>query len=514
LLIASVLVVVRLLCQLVSVYVAARVMAAAQRTLRERLMSAFLHADAATQAQAREGELAQLLGGETHGAATAIATGCNLIASAGSLTMLMGSTFIVDPLAASLVLVVVIGLALAARPLGRRLHRAASTRALADVDLSSELAESVRLSDELRVFGTGETRQRSLNERAATVASAQVRVYFLTTSVTQIYQTVTIGLMVAGLAAVNTFAPDRTVNLGVVVLMLLRSFAYAQQTQNYLHLLEQSTPSLELLEAREAEFLASALEHGSLNVRSISEIGIDAVSYAYSPARMALSNVSFKARTGEAIGIVGPSGAGKSTLAQILLRLRDPSEGRFLIDGVPAAQISDEDWARLVSYVPQDPKLLTNTVTENIRFFRDGGYSVEAAARAAHIHDEIATWAEGYDTEIGSRGNTISGGQRQRICLARALWEGPQLLVLDEATSALDARSEELIQRSLAELRGKTTVMIIAHRPSTLAICDRILVLARGELVAVGRLDELLKTNDFVAHSFGGALTRAPSDRR
>lgn len=503
LLIAGALVLIRLICQLFSVHTAGTVSATAQRALREKLMSAFLHADATAQARGREGELAQLLGGETSNAANAVTTSCNLIASGGTLLMLLSSTFVVDPLAAMLVLGALITLAVVVRPFGTRLRRASSMRADADVDLSSTLVEAVRLSDELRVFGVSDSREQFLQNQAAKVATVQVRVYFLSTSVAQIYQTITIAIMVLGLAAVNAFASDRTANLGAVVLILLRSFAYAQQTQTYIHLLQQSVPSLELIERRAADLIANAVQFGVQRTSSIAQIDVEGVSYSYSPGVPALSDVNFSAATGQVIGIVGPSGAGKSTMAQVLLRLRPPSSGHYLIDKMPASQLSVEDWSRLVSYVPQDPKLLTNTVAENIRFFREDNFSVEIAARAAHIHDEILSWADGYDTQIGQRGNTISGGQRQRICLARALYAKPQLLVLDEATSALDARSEELIQRSLTGLKGKATVIIIAHRPSTLAVCDRILVFEKGALIASDSLEELVKTNSYVAHMLG-----------
>ena len=161
---------------------------------------------------------------------------------------------------------------------------------------------------------------------------------------------------------------------------------------------------------------------------------------------------------GEVIGVIGPSGAGKSTLVQLLLRLRAPREGRYLVNGVSAQEIVQEDWHRQVAYVPQEPRLLHASVAENIRFFREISTmrQVERAARLARIHEDIVGWTDGYETIVGPRADAVSGGQQQRICLARALVARPQLLVLDEPTSALDPTSESLIQESLTGLKGRS----------------------------------------------------------
>jgi ABC-type multidrug transport system fused ATPase/permease subunit len=226
--------------------------------------------------------------------------------------------------------------------------------------------------------------------------------------------------------------------------------------------------------------------------------GFDQVSFAYRPGELVLSEVTFEVDGGEAVGIVGPSGAGKSTLVQILLRLRGPASGRVVINGRPAAEILLQEWHRRVAYVPQDPRLLYATVAENIRYLRDiDDAAVERAARLAHIHNDIITWSQGYETAISQRADAISGGQRQRVCLARALAGDPEILVLDEPTSALDLHSESLVQESLASLRGRVTVFIVAHRLSTLTICDRLMVMVDGRLEAFGPTAEIERTDAF-----------------
>ena len=209
-----------------------------------------------------------------------------------------------------------------------------------------------------------------------------------------------------------------------------------------------------------------------------------------------MREIAFEIAGGEAIGIIGPSGAGKSTLVQILLGLRSPTGGRYLINGTPADQFARKDWHRLVAYVPQDPQLLYGTVAENIRFLREiDDEAVRHAARLAGIHDEIMTWPDGYETVVGPRANAVSGGQQQRICLARALAARPQMLILDEPTSALDPHSELLIRESLLGLRHELTLFVVAHRLSTLDLCQRIMVIVDGRLEALGTPESMRSTN-------------------
>ncbi len=182
---------------------------------------------------------------------------------------------------------------------------------------------------------------------------------------------------------------------------------------------------------------------------------------------------------------------------QLLLRLHDPTEGAYEVNGRPAGAYDTASWASTFALVPQDNHLLRGTVAANIAFFRPsiGQADIERAARAAHLHDDVLAFPEGYATEIGTGARELSGGQRQRLGLARALAGAPSVLVLDEPTSALDRRSEQLIQESLIALRGTVTQFIIAHRMPTLTICDRILVLESGHLAAVGSHAHLQATS-------------------
>ena len=209
-----------------------------------------------------------------------------------------------------------------------------------------------------------------------------------------------------------------------------------------------------------------------------------------------LHDVSFHVPAGQVVGIVGPSGSGKSTLAKLVQRLFVPETGRVLVDGVDLAMVDPAWLRRQIGIVLQENVLFNRTVRDNIAL-ADPGMPMErviAAADLAGAHDFILELPEGYDTIVGERGATLSGGQRQRIAIARALVTNPRIVIFDEATSQLDYESERIIQQNMERIARGRTVVIIAHRLSTVRRCDRILTIERGRLVEDGSHDELIRT--------------------
>jgi ATP-binding cassette, subfamily B, bacterial len=185
-------------------------------------------------------------------------------------------------------------------------------------------------------------------------------------------------------------------------------------------------------------------------------------------------------------------------LVQVILQLRAPDSGLYLVNGVPASQFVLDDWHARVAYVAQEPRLLHASVADNIRYFRPlDDAAVERAARLARIHEDIVNLFGGYDAVIGPRADAVSGGQQQRICIARALAGEPEILVLDEPTSALDPGSEHLLQESLLSLKGQVMLFVVAHRMSTLDICDRIMVIVDGRLAAFDTSAQLKQKNSY-----------------
>ena len=224
------------------------------------------------------------------------------------------------------------------------------------------------------------------------------------------------------------------------------------------------------------------------------EITFDNVSFAYEPGREALRGVRFALRAGESVALIGPSGAGKTTLLHLLPRFFDPTAGAVLLDGIDLRDWRVRDLRSQVTLLQQEPIILSATVAENIGFGKPGATreEIEAAARAANADVFIQKLAARYDTPVGEGATRLSAGERQRIHLARAFLKDAPILLLDEPTSALDAESEASIARSLRELFRNRTVLLVAHRPATLAGLQRVFLLDDGRL-AEGRLDEALR---------------------
>ncbi|WP_419857001.1 ABC transporter ATP-binding protein [Candidatus Palauibacter irciniicola] len=239
------------------------------------------------------------------------------------------------------------------------------------------------------------------------------------------------------------------------------------------------------------------------------EIRYENVSFAYEPGRAALSGVDLVIARGSVVAIVGPSGSGKSTLVDLLPRFADPQAGRVTIDGTDIREFSVDSLRRLTGLVGQEAVLFHDTVAANIAYGEDAPdrAAVEAAARTAGAHGFIEGLPDGYDTVLGDRGVRLSTGQRQRIGIARALFRDPPILILDEATSAVDAETETALRAAAAGFRGRT-VIVVAHRLSTVREADRIFVLERGRLVDAGRHDALVSRGGPYRRLFGRQLER------
>ena len=224
------------------------------------------------------------------------------------------------------------------------------------------------------------------------------------------------------------------------------------------------------------------------------DLAYDRVSFEYDTGARVLHDVSFRVTPGRVVALVGPSGAGKSTLVDLLPRLREPTEGRILLDGVPLPELSRSSLRRLMGVVSQDTVLFHESIHANIAYGVPGATraDVERAAEAANAHEFVARMPQGYDTILGERGMRISGGQRQRIAIARALLRNAPILILDEATSALDTQSERLVQEAIERLMANRTVLVIAHRLATVRQADEILVLDEGRIIQRGSHTELL----------------------
>jgi len=262
--------------------------------------------------------------------------------------------------------------------------------------------------------------------------------------------------------------------------------------------IKQSLTDIEkmfLLLDRERE-VADAPGAAELQVKGAAVV-FDNVRFAYEPSRPILHGISFEIPAGKKVAVVGPSGSGKSTLARLLYRFYDIDSGSIRIDGQDLRSVTQHSLRRAIGIVPQDTVLFNDTVAYNIAYGRPGASQaeVEAAARAAHIHHFIAGTPKGYETMVGERGLKLSGGEKQRVAIARTLLKNPPILIFDEATSALDSTNERAIQAELEAVGQDKTVLVIAHRLSTVVDAHEILVLEHGHIIERGHHDDLLARN-------------------
>jgi ABC-type multidrug transport system fused ATPase/permease subunit len=467
--------------------------------LRRSLVRSYLRASWDLQSSQREGYLQQLVAGYTSTAAGAIGGVTNLITSGLSLAALLAAALLVQPLASIGAALAALAIGLTLRPMRFWLRRMSREKADAYLALATGITELASTLQEVRIFGVEQPVEKRLDNYAVAANDIELKSGLLSGVIPTIYQGATAFFVLGALAIAYAAHYSGLGAIGAIVLIMLRSLSYAQSVQSAIQSLHATAPYIELINDDMERYRASAARHGGRVLDHIGSLGFDDVTFEYTPGVPVLKSVSFTTLPGEIIGIVGPSGAGKSTLVQVLLRLRDPTTGRLLVEGEDAATTNVDSWYDHMTFVPQDPRLFAGSVADNIRFFRDDAdqADIERAAKLAHIHDDIISWREGYDTPVGERGGRLSGGQRQRLCIARALVEDPDVLVLDEPTSALDVKSEALLRETMASLAPQHTVVIIAHRLSTLSICHRIMVILNGELQGFDAPDALEASNPF-----------------
>jgi len=234
------------------------------------------------------------------------------------------------------------------------------------------------------------------------------------------------------------------------------------------------------------------------------EIKLERASFTYAGREFALQDVSLIISKGERLGIIGETGSGKSCLSDILMGLLDPTAGQILIDGNPLVDDNRANWQAQVAHVPQSIFLADSSIAANIAFGDPDDQldleRVRDAAMRANVDEFISSLPEGYQTSVGERGIRLSGGQRQRIGIARALYKRASVLILDEATSAVDDSTEMAIMRSILSLEADLTIIMIAHRTTTLVKCDRVLRLSKGRVVGLGSYADVI-----------GAASRGPA---
>jgi len=308
-------------------------------------------------------------------------------------------------------------------------------------------------------------------------------------------------IFISAIFAFTYQSPDFNIGvLAAIMYLIHRIFVYIQQLQRIWHKFNNIFPHLEKILSYEKEAVQNVESNpGKTKFDFSDKLEFKGLSFNYSDKRVeVLSGINFSIAKGELVGLIGPSGSGKTTLVDLILRLFNPIKGEILLDGKNINEIDIESWRKNIGYVSQDIFLINDTIANNIRFYNQSlsKQDLEKFAKMANIYDFIQTLPEKFETIIGERGIMISAGQRQRIVIARILARQPKILILDEATSALDNESESQIQKVVDNLKGKITVLAIAHRLSTVKDSDKLIVLQDGKIVEQGSPDELLKNKD------------------
>ncbi|MDP3935323.1 MAG: ABC transporter ATP-binding protein [Candidatus Giovannonibacteria bacterium] len=332
------------------------------------------------------------------------------------------------------------------------------------------------------------------------IKSLNLRVTALRNATTVLIQPVGLIFVIAVFAFFYKMTVFNFASFAVIVYAINKIFAFIQQAQSNLHTIHAQVPYLlSVLKYKNEAKKHEEYDLGTAGFHFQNKLEFKNVDFSYKHREQGvLKNVSFSVKKGEMVGLIGPSGAGKTTVVDLILRLYLPQKGAILLDEKEISDIRMENWRKNIGYVSQEIFLLNDTIENNIKFYSGAvtEKDIIEAARMANIDDFINSLPEKFATVVGERGILLSGGQRQRIILARVLARRPQVLILDEATSALDNESEILIQEAIDGLKGKVTVLAIAHRLSTVKASDKLIVLDDGKIIEEDSPEELLKNKD------------------
>lgn len=500
LLVAALLLVTRVCLALSAGWMSADIVSNVGRDLRKRLTNGYLNATWARQQAEPPGRLQELAIRFAGAGAGLVGSFTSTVIAGLNLAAMIIVSLLIDPLASIAVIGALVLLATAIAPLRRRIRSGARSATEAGMNFATSVNELGSFGLEMQAFGVQHQFAESVGQMIDSEAHTRRRLTRLQGGIGPVYAGMAYGALIVALALATLSGATELSKIGAVMLVMLRSLSFGQSLQNASAGMISVMPFLATLRETIAGYESEPARASGQIIERVGQIAVEQVDFRYhDDAADVLHDVNLTIEAGSIVGVIGPSGGGKSTLIQLLLGLREPSQGSIRAGGVDLRAIDRRRWSQLVAFVPQDAQLFSGTIAENIAFFRAGlsSEAITAAARAANLHDEIMAMPGGYATDVGERGSRLSGGQRQRLCLARALVGGPEVLILDEPTSALDVKSESIVRETLAQLAGEITVVIIAHRVTTLEACQRLVVIDGGRVTASGTPYELQASAGF-----------------
>lgn len=470
----------------------ARIEASYTAHLRDRLYEALVHTRWLAFTRLRAADLTRALTTEVDHAGFAAQQGVALAGLIGLALVHLGVAVMLSPPLTALALVCGAAVALALRPLNRRAHEAGKASQQCRAELNAAITEHLAGFKVAKSHGRGDHHLDLFRRATHAIAEHLVAARHTFSASRVFFELAGWTALMAFLYVAVKWARLELAQLVLMVFVFTRLLPRIGAIQNTWQHIVHYQPAFDAVEKLRAELDAEREElAGGLPALELrQEVRLESVSFRHdaTASRDAVRNVSLSFPARRMTALVGASGAGKSTLADLVLGLLAPTEGRVLVDGEPLGGARLAAWRNSIGYVPQEPFLFHDTIRANLLWARPDATEddLRQVLRAAAAEEFVSRLPQGLNTVVGDRGVRLSGGERQRIALARALLRRPTLLVLDEATSALDAANEQLVQQAIERLHGELTIVIIAHRLSTVQNADQVIVLDQGRVVESG----------------------------
>ncbi len=491
----------RLSAGLSNVFLSNRLQFALVRELRSDALAAYSASSWMAQSKLDDGAVQQLVVTIPSGISSQLAGLINSFGHVAIMLSMLGYSMVTDARLTLLLILVIILATFAFRPLRALIKRSASRALTFQKDLSSGVAQFVGIRFEVQTFGLAEAASTPLRSAAESEAVQSERLGRLKGLVIPLFTTITYLAVTLSIVVVVNTDSGNLETTGPILLVVLRSLSYGTAIQQAASGLASLRPSLELLRNRIDELRGGQILWGSRELERFESCRLDRATFTYpSNKDAALQESSLEITRGMRVGLVGPSGSGKSTITRLVLGLLQPNGGQILVNGEPVHHYDRKSWSSRVGIVPQAAQVISGSIADNLRFFRDGitDEDLWEALEVADLRKEIAALPAGLETRVGPGHRALSGGQQQRLAIARAFAARPEFVVMDEPTSSIDAVSEGTVSDAIDTLPSEVTVIIVSHRMRILRGCDMLVVVEGGRISAVGTPEEVESKSAYV----------------